>query len=74
MTLWLVVQCLNHLHHRITQSTSGEQKFLLPPWEFNYNPLVLQPITYHYSDNANIFVIFIEMFESMHICSIARTV
>jgi hypothetical protein len=36
--------------------------------------MVLQLITYHYSDNANIFIICIKMFESMHICSITRTV
>jgi len=40
----------------------------------NCSPLVLQPITYHYSDNANIFIICIKMFESMHICSITGTV
>ena len=55
-------------------TASGEQKFLLPLWELNYSPLVLQPITYHYCDNGNIFIICIEMSVSMHICSITRTV
>jgi hypothetical protein len=33
----------------------------LPPWKLNQSPLVLQLITYYYSENANIFIICIKM-------------